>query len=142
MNTNSIVKLKKEKKFWQILTFEDPKFAQNLAQASSRRRFGWILGKFLQRSILPKKFFFLSFTIEFVFTRISYITYVPLQISCRVPLSVLLLYYNPMLDAGGHLPYSNIEIWKLNTPTISLKMCECLSLYKILVCMCVYLFIP
>ena len=57
------------------------------AQASSRRRLGWILGKFLQRSILPKKNFFLSFTIEFVFIRISYITYVPLQISCRVPLT-------------------------------------------------------
>ena len=37
-------------------------------------------------NIAKKKNFFLSFTIEFVFTRISYITYVPLQISCRVPL--------------------------------------------------------
>ena len=88
-----------------------------------QRRLGWILGKFLQRSILPKKIFFLSFTIEFVFTRISYITYLPLQISCRVPLSVLLLYYNPMLDAGGHLPYSNIEIWKLNASPLFKIIC-------------------
>ena len=31
MNTNSIVRLKKKIFFWQILTLEDPKFAQNLA---------------------------------------------------------------------------------------------------------------
>ena len=45
-------------------------------------------------------------------------------------------------NAGGHLPYSNIKIGKLNTPTISKIMCECLSLYKILVSMCVHLFVP
>ena len=50
--------------------------------------FGQIWG--LLRSIFAKKnFFFLSLTIEFVFTRVSYITYVPLQISCRVPLRII-----------------------------------------------------
>ena len=33
--------------------------------------------------------------------------------------------------AGGHLPYSNIKIRKLNTPTIFKIMCECSSLYII-----------
>ena len=41
-------------------------------------------------------------------------------------------------NAGGHLPYSNLKIGKLNTPTISKIMFECLSLYKILVCMCAF----
>ena len=34
------------------------------------------------------------------------------------------------------------KTWEVKNPTISKIMCECLSLYKILVCMCVHLFVP
>ena len=59
-----------------------------LAQVQYRQLLGWNLGKFgvFKGLYLPKKNI-LSLTMNLVFTRIGYITYVPLQISCRVPLS-------------------------------------------------------